>query len=170
MAFVTFLLNSKSKTCWVTQKLLTCPLTFSLKSTEISLLANLVEWTSPKLTPHFLATAFAKVGWELPPKIRKLDRACNLFLIILEGPSRMLLCHHFSMTSSCLTRLGEPGLLAPCFAWACSSRPPSTTCWSAHHTVQNLHFLSKNSTLIYRENCRFFLGEKLVKMLWFWTS
>ena len=30
-------------------------------------------------------------------------------------------------------------------------------------------FLSKNSTLISRENCRFFLGEKLVKMLWFWT-
>ena len=28
------------------------------------------------------------------------------------------------------------------------------------HTVPNLHFLSKNST---------FLGEKLVKMLWFWT-
>ena len=24
------------------------------------------------------------------------------------------------------------------------------------HTVRNLHFLSKNSTLIYRENCRFF--------------
>ena len=33
------------------------------------------------------------------------------------------------------------------------------------HTVHNLHFLSKNSTLI----SRFFLGEKLVKMLWFWT-
>merc|ERR1711860_110338 len=28
------------------------------------------------------------------------------------------------------------------------------------HTVRNLHFLSKNSTLISRENCRFFLGEK----------
>ena len=38
------------------------------------------------------------------------------------------------------------------------------------HTVRNLHFLSKNWTLISRENCRFFLGEKLVKMLWFWTS
>ena len=38
-----------------------------------------------------------------------------------------------------------------------------------HHTVRNLHFLSKNSTLISRENCRFFGGEKLVKMLWFWT-
>ena len=37
------------------------------------------------------------------------------------------------------------------------------------HTVRNLHFLSKNSTLISRENCRFFRGEKLVKMLWFWT-
>merc|ERR1712004_80347 len=37
------------------------------------------------------------------------------------------------------------------------------------HTVRNLHFLSKNSTLISRENCRFFLGEKLVKILWFWT-
>ncbi len=34
------------------------------------------------------------------------------------------------------------------------------------HTIRNLHFLSKNSTLISRENCRF-LGEKLVKMLWF---
>ena len=39
----------------------------------------------------------------------------------------------------------------------------------AVHTVRNLHFLSKNSTLISRENCRFFLGEKLVKMLWFCT-
>merc|ERR1712049_27355 len=37
------------------------------------------------------------------------------------------------------------------------------------HTVRNLHFLSKNSTLSFRENCRFFLGEKLVKMLWFLT-
>ena len=26
------------------------------------------------------------------------------------------------------------------------------------HTVRNLHFLSKNSTLISRENCRFFVG------------
>ena len=37
------------------------------------------------------------------------------------------------------------------------------------HTVRNLHFLSKNSTLISQENCRFFWGEKLVKMLRFWT-
>ena len=37
------------------------------------------------------------------------------------------------------------------------------------HTVRNLHFLSKNSTSIFRENCRFFWGEKLVKMLWFCT-
>ena len=36
-------------------------------------------------------------------------------------------------------------------------------------TVQNLHFLFKNLTLISRENCRFFGGEKIVKMLWFWT-
>ena len=28
------------------------------------------------------------------------------------------------------------------------------------HTVRNLHFLSKNSTLISRENCRFFFGWK----------
>ena len=33
------------------------------------------------------------------------------------------------------------------------------------HTVRNLHFLSKNSTLISRENCRSFW----VKMSWFWT-
>ena len=32
-------------------------------------------------------------------------------------------------------------------------------------TVQNLHFLSKNSTLISSENCRIFFSEKLVKML-----
>ena len=32
------------------------------------------------------------------------------------------------------------------------------------HTVRNLHFLSKKSTMISRENCRFFWGEKLVKM------
>ena len=30
-------------------------------------------------------------------------------------------------------------------------------------------FLSKNSTLISREHCQFLGGEKLVKMLWFWT-
>ena len=36
------------------------------------------------------------------------------------------------------------------------------------HTFRNLHFLSKNSTLISRENCRFFWGgEKVVKMFWF---
>ena len=37
------------------------------------------------------------------------------------------------------------------------------------HTVRNLHFLSKNSTLISRKNCRFFGGENLAKMLWFWA-
>ena len=37
------------------------------------------------------------------------------------------------------------------------------------HTVRNLNFLSKNSTLISRENCRFYLGENLVNLLWFWT-
>ena len=36
-------------------------------------------------------------------------------------------------------------------------------------TVLNLHFLSKNSTLISQENYRFFGGEKFVKMVWFWT-
>ena len=30
------------------------------------------------------------------------------------------------------------------------------------HTVQNLHFLFKNSTLISRENCRFFRGENVM--------
>ena len=29
-----------------------------------------------------------------------------------------------------------------------------------HTTVRNLHFLSKNSTLISRENCRYFFGWK----------
>ena len=43
------------------------------------------------------------------------------------------------------------------------------------HTVRNLHFLSKNSTLISRENCRFFWLENLVNMLskssnWPWMS
>jgi len=71
---------------------------------------------------------------------------------------------------------------------------PRSQYWPLKHTVRNLHFLSKNSTLISRENCRFFwmknswkccgfglfscwqlwfhekncqknLGEKLVKML-----
>ena len=37
--------------------------------------------------------------------------------------------------------------------------------FSTLNTVPNLHFLSKKSSLISRENCRFFLGEKLVKML-----
>ena len=37
------------------------------------------------------------------------------------------------------------------------------------HTILKVKFLSKNSTLISRENCRFYLGEKLVKMFWFWT-
>ena len=36
------------------------------------------------------------------------------------------------------------------------------------HNVRNLHFLSKNSTLI-PEKIVNFLGEKLVKMWWFWT-
>ena len=33
------------------------------------------------------------------------------------------------------------------------------------HTVGNLHFLSKKSTLISRENCQFFGGEKLVNVV-----
>ena len=41
--------------------------------------------------------------------------------------------------------------------------------WYPNHTDRNLHFLSKKSTLISGENCQFFLDEKLVKMLWFWT-
>ena len=41
--------------------------------------------------------------------------------------------------------------------------------------VQKIQYLSfdyslfENSTLISRENCRVSLGEKLVKMLWFWS-
>ena len=42
--------------------------------------------------------------------------------------------------------------------------------WYMYHTVRYLHFLSKNWILISRENCRFFWVEKLVKLLWFWTS
>ena len=55
--------------------------------------------------------------------------------------------------------------------YLCKSHSRSITKLSLFlsHTVRNLHFLSKNSTLISRENCRFFWGEKLVKMLWFWT-
>ena len=36
------------------------------------------------------------------------------------------------------------------------------------HTIRNLHFLSKNSTW-FPEKIVDFLGEKLVKKLWFWT-
>ena len=39
--------------------------------------------------------------------------------------------------------------------------------WQKKHTVRNLHFLSKNSTLI--SKLSIFWGKKLVKMLWFWT-
>ena len=53
-------------------------------------------------------------------------------------------------------------------------RPPMVKHWVLKndkliiHTVRNLHFLSKNSTLVSRENCRFFGGgAKLVKLLWF---
>ena len=35
--------------------------------------------------------------------------------------------------------------------------------WYTFHTVLNLHFLSKNSTLISRENCRFFGVKNLRK-------
>ena len=37
------------------------------------------------------------------------------------------------------------------------------------HTVRNLHFLSKNSTLISREKLSNCFGWKLAKMLRFWT-
>ena len=37
-----------------------------------------------------------------------------------------------------------------------------------HHTVRNLHFLSKNSTLISRENCRFLFGWKTRKNVVVW--
>ena len=62
--------------------------------------------------------------------------------------------------------------------WWCPSWPSFTSCLVDNpklestfniHTVRKLNFLSKNSTLISRENCQFFWGEKLVKMLWFWT-
>ena len=38
------------------------------------------------------------------------------------------------------------------------------------HTVRNLHFLSKNSTLISEKIVDFLWEKKFVKMLWFWTS
>ena len=55
---------------------------------------------------------------------------------------------------------------------SCFSYPGSVASWVfpllhldssftvRQHTVRNLHFLSKNSTLISRENCRFFWGWK----------
>ena len=33
--------------------------------------------------------------------------------------------------------------------------------WFSAHTIRNLHFLSENSTLTSRENCRFFWGWKI---------
>ena len=37
------------------------------------------------------------------------------------------------------------------------------------HTVRNLHFLSKKFNFDFTRKLSIFLGEKLVKMLWFWT-
>ena len=41
--------------------------------------------------------------------------------------------------------------------------------FSSKHTVRNLHYLSKNSTLISREKLSNCIGWKVVKMLRFWT-
>ena len=48
----------------------------------------------------------------------------------------------------------------------CSESPFLVQKIKTIHIVLNFYFLSKNSTLISRENGRFFGGEKLVKM-WF---
>ena len=40
--------------------------------------------------------------------------------------------------------------------------------WNSVHTVRNLHFLSKNSTLISSENCRFFGWKNSWKCCDFW--
>ena len=50
----------------------------------------------------------------------------------------------------------------------CINQKMKTTLIRRPHCSKS-SFLSKNSTLISRENCRFFWGENLVKMLWFWT-
>ena len=68
-------------------------------------------------------------------------------------------------------RIARSWARVPNAAWDRVKDPLFSQCPHAlgNHTVRKLHFLSKNSTLITRENCRFFWGEKLVKMLWFWT-
>ena len=55
-----------------------------------------------------------------------------------------------------LTAKFDSKLATHCSLWSCKS---NWNCCKASHTVQNLHFLSKNSTLISRENCQFFWGE-----------
>ena len=89
---------------------------------------------------------------------------------LLALPTTMFISHAFDTSSvtfkglAFLTKLKSFRSYA-CILYEVANNKPN----ESPHTVQNLHFLSKNSTLISRENCRFFLGEKLVKMLWFWT-
>ena len=80
-------------------------------------------------------------------------------------------------------KVNIPSSILTCLSYCCSHSKRSYWTWvstlgsafffkkiAVHfHTVRNLHFLSENSTLISRQNCRFFGGEKLVKMLWFCT-
>ena len=109
------------------------------------------------------------------------------------------MCGHFHEMMFSFFQFLTPFTIRKCCVGNTKANEDFCCRFFSQHTVRNLHFLSKNSTLISRENCRFFflvknswkccgfglfscwqlwfhekncqkkLGEKLVKMLWFWT-
>ena len=82
------------------------------------------------------------------PTLRLLCSITGTFLVL----DCLVLSHWSKINLEFIPKIQNFTLIKPCF-----------------HTVRNLHFLFKNSTLISRKNCRFIGGEKLVKMLWFRT-
>ena len=95
------------------------------------------------------------------------ERFCNLLYSFFTEPLSVGLSSSRSFLSSLIDESSQVSTLQQNnqlihFSSATGNKP-------FLDTVRNLHFLSKNSTLISRENCRVFFGEKLVKMLWFGT-
>ena len=79
----------------------------------------------------------------------------SLVYFFLEANPTLSKCgFELKMRENCLQKVLEEIIGVIIIGNYCCS------CVASRHTVRNLHFLSKNSTLISQENCRFFFGWK----------
>ena len=117
---------------------------FALKKIKRSQIRKGKDMMSPRQNPA--------ACWEFSADIMVLHHPTTISVryqaMVHCGPIRQT-ASIMNMNADCL-RTGDKA--------DCHFKSVLTIVAATNHTVRNLHFLSKNSTFISRENCRIFLG------------